>query len=140
MAFESQGARLYWSTSTGLSTSSTALVGGITGITGPNAANSEIDITDLQSTAKEFIPGLLDNGNLTFEGNFDPADPGQANMQIDQRARTKKKWVIAFNDASSYQIVGDGYITNFSPSIATDDKVSLSGTIRITGGVTGATA
>lgn len=45
--------------------------------------NPEVEVTDLDSTAKEYIPGLKDYGSITIEGNYVVADPGQAALKAD---------------------------------------------------------
>lgn len=48
---------------------------------GFDGSASEIDVTDLSSTAKEFRLGLTDAGNFNFELNIDRADAGQVAVE-----------------------------------------------------------
>jgi hypothetical protein len=114
----------------------------MTGISGPSQSNSEIDITSLQSTAKEFIPGLLDNGQVTLEGllNFD-ATAQQTNMMSDQQERGLRSFDIRFTDEgatagdqpSFYYF--DAYVVNFAPAVTVDDAAKVSMTLKVTGEV-----
>jgi hypothetical protein len=56
--------------------------------TGFDGEASDIDVTSLDSTAKEFKEGLPDNGNFKADFNYVAADPGQIAMRAARRART----------------------------------------------------
>ena len=49
--------------------------------TGLDGAASEIDVTDLDSTAKEYRLGLQDHGKFSFEMHIDRTDPGQIALE-----------------------------------------------------------
>jgi hypothetical protein len=55
-----------------LGSASFTTIANCTGWDGPSTENPEIDVTALTSTAKEFIGGLIDYGELTLQLNFDP--------------------------------------------------------------------
>lgn len=139
MAMETQGTRFYWSTSTALSTSTTAAVAGVNGISGPQSQGSEIDITDFDSTAKEFLMGLKDEGTLSLELFRDTSNAGQTNMIADQNTRAARAWTIDFStrvieaSAIGSRLTGLGYVQGWSYSLGADDAVKVSGTVRITG-------
>jgi hypothetical protein len=139
MAIESQGAILYFSTSTSLSTAIS--VGSVVGFNGPSGSAGEIDVTNLGSTAKEFLMGLRDEGSITFDCLFDPNDSGQVKMRESRAGRTKSHWAIKLSSPTTkvWQMDGDGYVTGYAISGKVDDKVSLSAAIRITGAVNLAT-
>ena len=40
----------------------------------------DIDVTNLDSTAKEYFSGLVDNGTITIGFNYDPADVSQQTL------------------------------------------------------------
>lgn len=50
---------------------------GFKSFTGFDGQSSEIDTTDLDSTSKEYLLGLRDNGNFNFDLNVNRTDPGQ---------------------------------------------------------------
>ncbi len=58
----------------------------IISFTGFDGAASEIDVTDLDSTAKEFRLGLQDHGKFSFEMHIDRADPGQVALEAAHKA------------------------------------------------------
>lgn len=52
-------------------------VNGVTSFSGFDGAASELDTTDLDSTAMEYISGLMDEGRFSFEAKRIAADNGQ---------------------------------------------------------------
>lgn len=46
----------------------------ITSIDGPGGSTDSLEITDYDSTVREFRSGLHDPGEMSFEFNFDPSD------------------------------------------------------------------
>ena len=70
MAFEAQGTEFFWSTNTTVaSTSTSCMIGEITDFSGPGGQAAVIDVTNLNSTAKEKLVGLRDEGQLSLSLN-----------------------------------------------------------------------
>jgi hypothetical protein len=142
MAFPVQGTEIFWSTSTAASTSTACQVGEITNFTGPGGSAPEIDVTNINSVAKEFLIGLMDYGEVSFGINLNLSDTAQVAMRADCVAATKpkRKCVIKFNDstadASRTKAIFDAYGKTFSITGNTDDAVRATLAIRVTGGVT----
>lgn len=113
----------------------------LTSISGPTQTMDPIDVTshDSDDAFREFLAGLRNGGDISFEGNLIPTDTtGQVAMHADFQAGSKKAWKIKFPAwvASSHEypeIDGDGYVTAFGPSFPYEDKISISGTIKVTG-------
>jgi len=140
MAFESQGTEFFWSTATTVaSTSTSCMVGEITDFSGPGGQASVIDITNINSTAKEKLVGLRDEGQLSLTLNLSFADTAQGTIRADRATRTKRKVVIKFNDSTDdktkTKALMDAYCLGFSVSGAVDNKVSANCVIEITGPV-----
>ncbi len=70
MAFESQGTEFFWSATTAATTAAARLVGDVTDFSGPGGQASVIDITNLNSTAKEKLVGLRDEGQVSLSLNM----------------------------------------------------------------------
>ena len=134
MAVEAQNTMLYWSTDTSVSTASQE-VGDVISFSGPSGSAGVIDITNLQSTAKEKLLGLRDEGQLSMELICDPADAGQVALRVDRATRTKRGCALKLSDTAVTFIGFKGYCSGYSVSGAVDDKVSLAVTIEITGAV-----
>jgi len=139
MAFlESQGVVFYWSTdtaSTTLTTAAGSIVGQVVGLNGPSGSAGKIDVTNLGSTAKQFLMGLRDEGDVSLDVIYDPADAGQLAMFTDRGARTKRTWGYLLTDGSSNLVKGVGFCTGFGITGAVDDSVKATITIAITGAV-----
>lgn len=137
MGLGSQGIKFFWSASTGVSTA--VLIGEITDFTGPGGAAAVIDITHLLSTAKEKLMGLRDEGQLSFNVNFNATDAGQEALRTDRAARNKKNGSIKFTDETTSFWYFDAYCLNYSIAGAVDQKVSAAITLEIDGPITEST-
>lgn len=94
---------------------------------------AEIDVTHLQSTAKEFIMGLQDFGSFNIDVNYLPDDGGQQAMRVAKQARTVRTFKCTFSDGSIAYF--NGYVLSNPVSGGVDSKVDASFVIRITGNV-----
>lgn len=101
---------------------------------GPTGSASVIDITHLQSIAKEKLMGLADEGQFTLSLNRVFSDIGQMLCWEARAERLKKNFKITYKDSTTAAFAG--YVLEFSTSGGVDDKVSGSITIEIDGPVT----
>lgn len=109
--------------------------GEITSIDGPGGSNSEIDVTSMNSTSKEFRNGLRDSGEVSLEMNFVPGDVGQVDLREQQaKTNTAGNYVMTLSDDTT--LTFSAFVRNFRAQGAVDDKVSASCTLRVTGDVT----
>lgn len=110
----------------------------VVNITGPGESLETIDATHMQSPSnyREFIPSLLDSGEVTLDLNFLPGTAGQTVIRTALTGRTKKNWKLVFTDSALTTYKFAGYVTAFEPSAQIDDKLSASCTIKVTGPVT----
>ena len=145
------GAQLYMSLVTN-PTSFTA-VGNVVNITGPNQSRDAIDISTMDSPSKfkEFIPGLLDAGEITVDINYDGSDSGNASVLGGTNAATgllkntnaAMMATIGFFDGTNGTGVtnvtnhsfwqGKGFITALGHQIQFGDKITQPVTIKLTG-------
>lgn len=56
-------------------------INGVTSFSGIDGAASDLDVTDLDSTAMEYINGLVDEGKFSFEAKRLKTDAGQIAMR-----------------------------------------------------------
>lgn len=114
-----------------------ALVAGLTAINGIELSVDTIDVTTHQSANyyKEILPGLIDPGEVSIEGQFDYTDVnGQQAMLADLNSRTARAGVITFPASTGSSWTFQGYITNLKIGDAPiDDKIPFSATIKPTG-------
>lgn len=105
---------------------------------GPDGAAAVIDVSTLDSTFREKIMGLPDEGQISMNLVFDPDDTsGQNAARTARTNRTRKSFRIVFNDDSPQtQADFSGYVLSFTVRGAVDDAIRNSMTIEIDGAVT----
>jgi predicted secreted protein len=103
-----------------------------------NPARDSIDVTNHDSTApaREFIAGLLDGGEVTFDGNFLPGSSNQKLLTTDLfgAAGTVTAWSIVWIDGPTTWTF-NAFVKGFSPTGTVGDKLSFSGSLKVTGTV-----
>ena len=97
---------------------------------------ADIDVTHLQSAAKEYLIGLKDSGTITMEGNLVPADTGQVEMRTARDDQGIRSFKITLTDAPATVLAFDGFVKQFATSAAIDSKLPFNAALRITGPVT----
>lgn len=115
-------------------------IGEITDFSGPGGSAAVIDTTSLDSTRKEKLMGLADEGQISFSLNFVPGNPGQVAFRAARASRAETNFALVFSDATATAPATTatfaGFALEFSVAGAVDDKVSASAVIEITGAVT----
>jgi len=111
-------------------------VGGIQSITGIGSGSaSEIDITTLDSTAKEFAQGLRDFGSIEISLIRDQDDLGQVEMYNSMATQSTETIVITLPTSTANVATFSGFVVSLSSDIAADKVVMGKAKIRITGTV-----
>lgn len=102
-------------------------------ITPPNDTVDEIDATHMQSPnrTREFIPGLIDPGEASFEMNFVPGSPSDLKVAALKVAGTRVKCRVTF--PNSVKWVFSAWVSAYEPAVPTDDKMTATVTWRVTG-------
>lgn len=108
-------------------------VGMVTDWDGPGGSASVIDTTHLQSTAREKLMGLMDEGQISLSLNWDSDDTGQEACRVARAARTQKEFRISYTNGAVQTF--DGFVLSFPSSGGVDGKVEGNITIEITGPV-----
>lgn len=132
---------IYSKTTLAVATGSGAptLIYGITNIGGPNLSRPEIDITTMESVAKEYkAAALTDPGTLTFGLQYNPANAVHAYI-VSQSANNvvgNDIFKITFSDGTDWNFTGSFTAFNITaddPSqgiLTADVSVRLSGAIN----------
>ena len=127
---------------TNVSSNATA-VGNITSIGGPNQSRDSIDITTLASASitKEFIPGMVDPGEITMELNYNETDAGLlTGTTVGINNHYPVYFMLDFPDATataaSSSFEGQGFVTALGHALDTGSKISQSVTLKLTGPLT----
>jgi hypothetical protein len=123
-------------TATATPTTYTA-VANVKSYTGFDGSASELDKTNLVSTAKEFMLGLVDPGQFSIEIDVDNNDAGQAAL----RAKLISGAITAFKlvlpgAVSLLTYTWNGYVKKFDQKGGVDQIVKASVDIRNSGSVT----
>lgn len=109
-------------------------IGDVQTISGPGGDATEIDVTHLQSTAKEYLVGLKDEGEVTIAGSFVETNTGQRELRTARDAQEKRDFRITLSD--NVKLDFQAFVRSFTLDIQPDDKVSFSATLRLSGAVT----
>lgn len=109
-------------------------VGNIKTFSGFDGASSEIDVTNLSSTAKEYRLGLEDNGQFSIELDRDFADAGQTALLAARDSQAGKSFKLLLSNGEN--AIFTGYVKKFSMAGGVDQVVKGSVDIRISGAVT----
>lgn len=119
---------------TSLGSASFTTIANVKSWNGPSTENPEIDVTTLQSTAKEYVGGLVDFGDLTLQLNFDPNNATHQQVLADMEASppTVTGWRITFvNPTINY--TWSAFVKAFSISGEVDGVITGALTLRLSG-------
>lgn len=112
-------------------------VGKRTKLSGPNPTVPDIDMTDLDSLAREFEAGLPDAGELKLTINYDPANVMHQKLSALVNSRALAQWKIVLANTAATEIPFSGYIKSWPlEGMETDQKVTIEVTIKISGPIT----
>lgn len=131
-AISAQGTTLSIDTAVSGSASYTP-VSNIKSFSGFDGSSSEIDVTNLSSTAKEYRLGLEDNGQFTLELDRDFSDAGQVALLAARDSQAAKLFKLLLPNGEYGTFTG--FVKKFSMSGGVDQVVKGSVDIRISGAV-----
>ena len=139
---ETQGTRFFWSTSTALSTA--VEIVGVKTWGGFGGISPVIDVSDLQSTAREKRIGLRDAGEVTLGINYNPSTSitnAVPAMEADAATRTLRKFAVKWStiDANGLGKKMNAYCGGLTIDGAEDDVVKGSLQIVLASGASNTT-
>jgi hypothetical protein len=105
----------------------------ISSFSGPGGSAQVIDVTSLSSTAKEKMMGLHDNGQLSFEINYDPGNTQHELLRTNKAAATLTSFTLTFSDATVWTF--SAYVLSFQVQGAVDGVIKASVAIEVTGNI-----
>ncbi len=128
-------------------------IGNVISITGPTQTRDAIEKSTMDSTSKfrEFIPGMLDAGEITFDVNYDGSASGDAvflggtnaSTGLLKTNNTALIYTIGFYDGTDTTAVANiyshstwqskGLMTALGHGIPFDDKIIQSVALKLTG-------
>ncbi|WP_250451204.1 phage tail tube protein [Caballeronia sp. ATUFL_M2_KS44] len=134
-AMSAQGSKFYVNTAAdGAAQPTWTKVKNVKSYSGFDGSASEIDVTDLDSTAKEKRLGLIDNGSFSIDVNVDMADPGQMALKAAQKASTLESFKLEYPDGTGSTF--DGFVKSFPIAGGTDAVITSTVALTISGAVT----
>lgn len=106
-------------------------------ITGPDGSASEIDVTALDSVAKEWLMGLPDEGTIGLDlvWGGETNNTQQVALRTARANQSIKHFQIKLTDSPQSTYDFQAYVTGWSLSLGVDDAVKATVTLRITGAV-----
>lgn len=111
-------------------------INGVEGLDGPDGETEEIETTDLASTRRAYILGLIEEGSIPFDCFYDPEDTMQAELQTAKADRLTRNFKIVFGNTALSEIAFVGLVKKLSYTISKGDAVRLKCSVRVTGALT----
>lgn len=106
----------------------------------PSQTVETIDVTSHGSAGgvREFVPGLIDAGELSIKINYIPGSPGDVILAAALSARTARPWKINLPAATGTRdFTGNGVVTSYEKDeVGIDDKMTATLTMKVSGLVT----
>jgi hypothetical protein len=102
--------------------------------TGFDGEASEIDVSNLASTAKEYRLGLVDPGKFSIEVDQDDTDAGQIAIRASQVAGSLKNYKLTLPNSKTFTY--SAFCKKFATSGGVDQVVKGSIDFRISGPIT----
>lgn len=134
IALDTTGGAAYVSGGTATGTTFTKILN-LKDFSGFDGSASEIDTTNLDSTAKEFRLGLVDNGQFTINYDYDPADAGQNALRAKRVSGVLSNFRLTLPNQTP--ITFNGYVKKASLQGGVDAVAKNASDIRISGAVSG---
>lgn len=113
-------------------------LGEVTNITFPSATTDMVDVTHMQSPGgiREFVPGLIDPGECSFEMNFVPGSTAENTLNaILALAPSLRVRFCRITTPNSYYYEFLALLMTFEKTAPTDDKMTATVTFKVTGPV-----
>lgn len=114
-------------------------LGEITGISLPNPQMEDVEATHFKSPnrRREYIAGLIEDGEGTFEMNYNPGSATDVILRAAIADGVTRSYKIVVPDgAGSWEITGDCIVKGYERNVPIDDRMTASVTIRFTGAST----
>lgn len=112
-------------------------IGQITSIGSFGSDRSLIDVTNLDSTAREYKKAIKDGQEIQLEIQYDPDDTGHSNLRTDLDAEVSRNYRITLTDSPAQTITFAALVTNWTvTNISIDNVYLLNVTLKPTGDLT----
>lgn len=121
----------------------TLVIGAVSPVTevvsfdGPSATSETFDVSNMASTTRTFVAGLIDNGELTVELNYDPEPHAAIALLVGGVIQT---CTITFADTPTTTVTFTAFVTGFAPSGERDGILTATVTLKLSSTVNWDTA
>ena len=106
-------------------------------ISGPSQSSEFVDVTNQDSTAREFIAGLVDPGEISFTMNYIPQNATHKALLTDFTDKSVDEYELAFPTGSAADKWSfKAAVTGAEVSAPIDGPMQLSVTLKVSGSVT----
>lgn len=117
-------------------TEATVVLGGLTNIPPPPFSRDSVDVTNQSSPdmTKEYIPGLIDPGEISMELNWEPGNATDVVLLAMLGENAPRVFEQAYSQVTPARICTfNAFLTNYEPGVPIDDRMTASVTFRVTG-------
>ena len=104
-------------------------------ISGPQLTAEDVEVTNMDSTAKEYISGISDGGSINFELNW-IAQTQQTTLRDDVEAGTARNYRVVFPTSPNTTASFNARCTEFSMTAEPNTQVRATANLKISGSVT----
>jgi predicted secreted protein len=111
-------------------------LGEITGISLPNPQVEEVEATHFESPnrRREYISGLITDGEGTFEMNYNPGSATDVILRAAIADGVVRDYKIVLPDGEdTWEITGDCIVKGYERNVPIDDRMTATVTVRFTG-------
>jgi predicted secreted protein len=106
-------------------------------VTPPNPQTEDVEATHMASPnrRREYIAGLIEDGEGSFEFNYIPGNATDALIRaaINDGVTRDYKIVLPVADGSTWEITGDCVVKGWERNAPIDDRMTATLTVRFTG-------
>jgi len=114
-------------------------LGEITGITLPNPTTAAVEATHFKSPnrRREYISGMIEDGEGTFEMNYVPGSATDELIRAAQADGNARGYMIVIPDGDgTWEITGECIVRGYERAVPIDDRMTATLTVRFTGATT----
>lgn len=108
----------------------------ILSVTPPNPQVATVEATHMASAGRrrEYIAGLIEDGEGTFEMNYEAGSASDILIRAALADGVTRSYKIVLPDgAFGWEITGDCVVTSYERNVPLDDRMTASLTVRFTG-------
>ncbi|WP_176079323.1 phage tail tube protein [Paraburkholderia tropica] len=102
-------------------------------LNGFSGSASDIDVTDFDSTAKEYRQGLQDWDTVSFDININMKEASHAALLADKKSGVVAQYQVTLSDGTTIEF--EAYVKSFPITAGVDSVVKGTVVIKITGDI-----